>query len=514
MTMASLDGQQRQPADAPFSKNVAIIGAGAAGLVAGKVLREEGHRVVLLEQGLGVGGVWMYTDEVDEDPLGRSGAKVHSSMYRDLRTNLPRDLMSYPDLPFRSDWMRGRSRDPRRLPGHAEVQAYLEAYCDVFGLLPFVRCNTTVRRVIPVPAVTPPHLGTSLANVAGSDSVPGALGTWEAGGTGTGHPELRWRVASSVAGGPEVEEEYDAVVVCNGHYADPRVPRFPGQGEWGGRQMHSHNYRSPDPFRGTKVVVVGVSASGEDLSREIGDVADKVFLCGRAPDWPCDADPYGSRSNIYRRPNIASLDPERGITFANGWREADVDWVIYATGYYYSFPFLEESGLVRVQDNTIQDLYGQVFLAHVGPSLSFIGIPWRIVPLPQFHLQAAWIARCLSRRARLPSQEAMREALAEDQRELAQQGMGPSQTHYQGDAQWRYNDWVAEQAGRDVPPLPAWREAMYNSVGAWKRAHPADYRDTWRDPPSEAEAEAEVALFQKLSNGGRNSQEATIAPVP
>lgn len=74
----------------------------------------------------------------------------------------------------------------------------------------------------------------------------------------------------------QAEEGYDAVVVCNGHYAKARVPDFPGQAEWPGRQMHSHNYRSPDAFKGAQVVVVGVSASGEDISREIADVADQV----------------------------------------------------------------------------------------------------------------------------------------------------------------------------------------------------------------------------------------------
>lgn len=76
--------------------------------------------------------------------------------------------------------------------------------------------------------------------------------------------------------GAQTEEVYDAVVVCNGHYAKVRVPNFPGQDGWPGRQMHSHNYRRPDAFKGAQVLVVGVSASGEDISREIADVADQV----------------------------------------------------------------------------------------------------------------------------------------------------------------------------------------------------------------------------------------------
>lgn len=85
-------------------------------------------------------------------------------------------------------------------------------------------------------------------------------------------------------------------------------------------------------------------------------VREQVFLCGRSPDWPCDEVPYGPRNNVYRRPNLQSLDAGGGVTFANGWRAPDVTWVVYATGYDYCFPFLEESGLITVRDNTCAPL--------------------------------------------------------------------------------------------------------------------------------------------------------------
>lgn len=51
---------------------------------------------------------------------GEAGAvdeRVHSSMYANLRTNLPREVMSYTDFPFTQSW-----GDPRRFCGHAEVR--------------------------------------------------------------------------------------------------------------------------------------------------------------------------------------------------------------------------------------------------------------------------------------------------------------------------------------------------------------------------------------------------------
>ena len=59
------------------SKSVAVIGAGASGLISIYELRRQGHRVQCFESEEEIGGTW----------------NVHStrtSMYYSLRTNLPR----------------------------------------------------------------------------------------------------------------------------------------------------------------------------------------------------------------------------------------------------------------------------------------------------------------------------------------------------------------------------------------------------------------------------------------
>ena len=43
--------------------SVAVIGAGAAGLAAGRILRDEGLRVTIFEKSHDVGGVWRYKPE-------------------------------------------------------------------------------------------------------------------------------------------------------------------------------------------------------------------------------------------------------------------------------------------------------------------------------------------------------------------------------------------------------------------------------------------------------------------
>ena len=76
--------------------------------------------------------------------------------------------------------------------------------------------------------------------------------------------------------GASTSDVFDAVVVCNGHYSVPRRPALPGAARFPGRVLHSHSYRENAAYAGLRVVVVGASASGEDISREIALVADKV----------------------------------------------------------------------------------------------------------------------------------------------------------------------------------------------------------------------------------------------
>lgn len=78
--------------------------------------------------------------------------------------------------------------------------------------------------------------------------------------------------------GVESVAEFDAVVVCNGHYSEPRVPELPGGRQFRGKQLHTHNFRENGPFQGLRVVIMGASASGQDIAREIAEVADKVKL--------------------------------------------------------------------------------------------------------------------------------------------------------------------------------------------------------------------------------------------
>lgn len=69
--------------------------------------------------------------------------------------------------------------------------------------------------------------------------------------------------------------EYPQVIVANGHYFEPFTPPVPGLETCAGTVdiTHSHKYRTPAPFAGKVVLVIGGGASGQDIAFE---VASKV----------------------------------------------------------------------------------------------------------------------------------------------------------------------------------------------------------------------------------------------
>lgn len=175
--------------------NVAVIGAGTAGLVTARELRREGHQVAVFEKGKEVGGTWVYNPKVETDPLGLDPNReiVHSSLYRSLRVNLPRQIMGLLDYPF----VKKEDGDPRSFPGREEVLRFLEDFARDFGLMELIRFGHEVVRVERVDEVSHEWVVESR----------------------TGEMESRWE---------SKEEVFEAVVICNGKHTEPKVAEFSG----------------------------------------------------------------------------------------------------------------------------------------------------------------------------------------------------------------------------------------------------------------------------------------------
>lgn len=399
---------------------VAVIGAGAAGLVAAYELRLAGHGVTVFEQSEQVGGLWNYADAVEDDPLGqRPSRRVHSSLYASMRVNLPRDLMPFDGYTF-DDAGGGRDEWPR-YPRHARVLEYLHRFAVDTGIGDLVRLGQRVQRV---------------------------------------NRDNGWLVDG---------ERFDAVAVCNGHFSEPRVPELPGFADFPGAALHSHNYRRPDAFAGKRVVVLGSSVSGGDLSRELAQVAE-VFFSGRLFDQRPSLS--GQTGPVIRCPPIGSFDGADTV-LTNGERIRDVDAILFCTGYWYRFPFLA-SDLVSVGDNWVRGLYQQIVAVEY-PSLAFIGLPFRIVPFPLFQRQARWFARSLAGDFHLPTLADRRRHHCDEIVRLRAAGVAERHFHRLGDAQIAYLNGLAKQCG-DLA-VPDWFVSLWREHGSNATRYPKDYRD-------------------------------------
>lgn len=68
-------------------------------------------------------------------------------------------------------------------------------------------------------------------------------------------------------------------------------------------------------------------------------------------EWETSIEPIGDKKNIYKRQVISSLEEDGSVIFEDGIKEQNIDTVVFATGYHFSFPFLEKSGVITVKDN-------------------------------------------------------------------------------------------------------------------------------------------------------------------
>lgn len=165
---------------------------------------------------------------------------------------------------------------------------------------------------------------------------------------------------------------------------------------------------------------------------------------------------------------------------------ANVDVIMHCTGYKFHFPFLETNGIVDVDDNRVGPLYKHVFPPLLAPWLSFIGLPWKVVPFPLFELQSKWVAGILSGRIALPSQEEMLMDVEAFYLEMEAAGLPKRYTHNIGWYQFEYDDWLANECNH--PCVEEWRKLMYAATSKNRIARPESYRDEWEDEHLVADA--------------------------
>jgi len=263
---------------------------------------------------------------------------------------------------------------------------------------------------------------------------------------------------------------YRAVVVATGLFWSPRLPDYPGRFE--GTLSHSHDYRTPEPYAGRHVLVVGAGQSAAEIAVEVSTVAERTLMAVRSgvhviprrigrrsydaadiaplnripwrllnaiygrrvrrelgprpaslplparrllegiPIVSSDLLPALRRGNVAVKPAIDRLEGTR-VRFVDGSEER-VDRIVYATGYRLSLPFLSSS-LVSAEGRDFP-LYRRIVPPEL-PGLYFAGFvdaPGGLLPLVE--AQAEWIAAVLTGRIRLPTSERMWPAIERAER--------------------------------------------------------------------------------------------------
>ncbi|KAI2662743.1 Flavin-containing monooxygenase FMO GS-OX-like 5 [Labeo rohita] len=424
---------------------VAVIGAGAAGLCAARHLLSRPDTFappVVYELTKYIGGTWVYEEKVGSYD---NGLPIHSSMYRDLRTNIPKEVMSFPDFPF-----------AKHLPSfvhHTEVRKYLEQYCDHFRLWDHIQFGTSVASVSPVDV----------------------KGGWNG---------LAWNVTTDngVDHSKSTTERFDAVMVCNGHFYDPYIPAIPGLEKFKGfpflilhntflllqrMLMHSHDYRSAEPLAGKSVVLLGAGLSGLDICMELSNVDAKVILSHGQRPLTCPLPP-----GVQQAPPVTSVLDDGTLEFKNGER-AQPEVFLFCTGYNFTFPFLDKKVGVNVQEHLVWPLY-KFLIPPAYPSLFIVGICRAICPFPHFHVQTKFILSVLDGSFCLPSREDMEKDVELDIAARHARGIATRHILKLDSEQWAYNDELARLGG--FKPLPRYWSNLYESNKVFRARDMLNYK--------------------------------------
>ena len=207
-------------------KNVAIIGAGVAGLQTARRLMEIGISCTIFEKSENVGGVWQKN-------------------YADFGLQVPKELFEFPDFPYPADFKCDL------FPTGPEVQEYIELYAKTFGLYDITQFKTFVLELNPA-----------------------------------GAGKRGWTVVYE-KDKERSTKTFDYLVVATGMYGwPPHIPVARGSDKFKGQILHSCTFTDRSVAAGKKVVVVGGGKSAVDNAVSAAKAGVSSTLVCRSWHWP------------------------------------------------------------------------------------------------------------------------------------------------------------------------------------------------------------------------------------
>ncbi|XP_045154036.1 putative dimethylaniline monooxygenase [N-oxide-forming] 6 isoform X3 [Echinops telfairi] len=389
---------------------VAIIGAGVSGLASIRCCLEEGLEPTCFERGSDVGGLWKFSDHAEE---GRA------SIYQSVVTNSSKEMMCFPDFPYPDDY-------PNYMH-HSQLQEYIRTFAQKKDLLRYIKFETVVTSIKKCPSFL-------------------VTGQWDIVVEKDGNQESIIFDAVMICSGHHV-------------YPNLPTNSFPGLEKFQGSYLHSRDYKGPEVFRGKRVLVIGLGNSGSDIAVELSRLAAQVMISTRSGSWvmsrvwddgypwdmvyvtrfasflrnilppfvsdwlyvkkmntwfkhenyglvplngplrkePVFNDELPSRilcGAVSIKPNVKQFT-ETSAVFEDGTVFEAIDSIIFATGYDYAYPFLDDS-VIKSRNNEVT-LFKGVFPPQLGtPTLAVIGLVQSLgAAIPTADLQARWAAKVM-----------------------------------------------------------------------------------------------------------------------
>ncbi|NLB47705.1 MAG: NAD(P)/FAD-dependent oxidoreductase [Microbacteriaceae bacterium] len=333
-------------------KKVAIIGAGPSGMAQLRAFESaerngaEIPELVCFEKQADWGGQWNYTWRTG---LDEHGEPVHSSMYRNLWSNGPKEALEFADYSFDEHFGRPISSYPPR----TVLWDYIAGRLRDADVRKYVRFETVVRVI-----------------------------------TFDDETQQFTVMSEHLPTGETTSEIFDDVVVASGHFSFPNMPEAPGIETFPGFVSHAHDFRGAEAFEDQDVLVVGSSYSAEDIGSQAYKMGAKSVTASYRSnpmgyDWP---------KGFEERPAIREIDGST-VHFVDGTSKT-VDAIIFCTGYQHKYPFLPDE-LALSGPNTVYPagLYRGVVWQD-NPGVFYVGAQDQWFTFNMFDAQA-WVVRDL-----------------------------------------------------------------------------------------------------------------------
>ncbi|CAF4820177.1 unnamed protein product [Rotaria sp. Silwood1] len=344
---------------------IAIIGAGPCGLsqlLAFKQAEQEQRvELVCFERQSDWGGLWLYSSQIGIDAYGEP---IHSSMYRHLWANTPKEVIEYPDYTFYDHF---GCHLPSFLP-RAVIYDYFTGRAKVNNLQRFIRFNTAVRYVDFDDKNNEFSVDVEDLNTCSMECI-----------------------------------KFDRVIVAIGHYHMPNMTNIDGVNQFPGRVLHSHDFRGADEFTGLNLLIIGGSESAEDIALQCYKFgARSVTISSRHEPvglkWP---------DEIKDAPMLVRMK-ERTAHFKNGSSVDNIDAIIFCTGYRHYYPFMAKRFRLHcgVTEFVPPNLYKSIFWIDQ-PYLAYLGATRYIYSFPMFDMQTSLVRDVFLDHVKLPNKDQM-----------------------------------------------------------------------------------------------------------